>query len=479
MRKRGRSYVKKDKKMIYTLAAIFMIIFTLLIGYLIYFTIFKKKEMSIHPYNNRLDHLESEVIRGDIYDNKLMLLATTDEEGKRVYPYDTLYAHIVGYSQKGKTGVEALANSELLYPDYSLFSILKMAFKNEKFDGRDVVLTIDHDYQSAVAEAMSGKKGGIVVLEATTGKIKAMYSSPHFTPNDIEANWVDLNSDEENSPLLNRATKGLYPPGSIFKVVTTLAYMRQNKGLDFTYNCTGSISGDHYTIKCFNGTAHGEVDLNKAFEKSCNSYFVALGESLPNGALRSAGEAVKFNGALDVDFGYSVSQLSLTDNDTAFEKAATAIGQGRTLTTPLHMAILAAAIANDGVSMQPYLIEYTKKHQNNQIKTGIIKDRNMPKIGEALMTEAEAYKLQELMEGVLDRGTAVSLPEKGLLVGGKTGTAQNETKADHSWFMGYAKDPNDEAKAPIAFAVVVEGGGKGAQALSVSNSILEAYRKSK
>lgn len=473
MRRRRANPVKQDRKMIYTLAAIFMIIFAVLIGYLVYFTIFKQKQMSIHPQNNRLNNIESEVIRGNIYDSNLTILATTDEDGNRVYPYKNLYAHVVGYSQNGKTGVEALANSELLYPSYSFVSILKRAFMNEKFEGRDVVMTVDHTYQSAIADAMSGRHGGVVVMEATTGKIKAMYSSPNFDPNTIEVNWTELNHDDENSPLLNRATNGLYPPGSIFKVITTLAYMRQNKGLDFTYNCTGSISGDNYTIKCYNGTAHGEVDLSEAFAKSCNSYFVALNETLPSAALKNAAEAVGFNGPLDVDFGYSVSRFSLTHTDTAFEKAATSIGQGRTLTTPLHMAILAGAIANDGVSMKPYLIEYTKK-QNGQIK-----DQNMPKVGEALMTEAEAYELQKLMEGVLDTGTAISLPEKGLLVGGKTGTAQNETEADHSWFIGYAKDPDDKTKAPIAFAVVVEGGGKGAQALKVSNSILEAYRQSK
>ena len=110
-------------------------------------------------------------------------------------------------------------------------------------------------------------------------------------------------------------------------------------------------------------------------------------------------------------------------------------------------------------------------------KNGSIKMSNKPKQMGPLMTEAQAKFLQELMERVVDHGTAVSLPEKGLIVGGKTGTAQNETEADHSWFMGYAKDPEGK-KAPIAFAVVVEGGGKGAQSLTVSDSILKAYRSS-
>ena len=477
--------MKQDKKMIYTIAGIFIVIFSLLVGYMIYFTIFKRDEMSVHAQNTRLNTLESEVVRGKIYDATVddsIILAETDEEGNRVYPYGDLYAHVVGYSQYGKTGIEALANSELLYPNYGFLSILKRAFFNEKFEGRNVVTTLGHDYQEKIAEAMEGKKGAVVVMEATTGRIKAMYSNPTFNPNEIEEDWNSLNTDEEHSPLLNRATRGLYPPGSIFKVITTLAYMRQsealqdtdlsNINLDFTYDCKGSISGDDFTIKCFKGKAHGKVDLSSAFAKSCNGYFVALGEKVGQGYLKAAAEAVGFNRPLDVDFGYSMSQFNLQPDDSDFEKGVTAIGQGRTLTTPLHMAMLASAIINDGVSMKPYLIQYAMK-QNGQVE-----DQQLPESIGTLMTEEEAYKLQSLMEGVLDFGTAVTLPEKQLVVGGKTGTAQNETSEDHSWFMGYAYDPNDESKAPIAFAVVVEGGGVGAQALDVSNYILEAYRES-
>ena len=472
--------MKQDKKMIYSIAAIFMMIFAVLIGYLIYFTIFKQKEISTHGQNTRMNTLESEVIRGKIYDNSAndnILLAYTDEEGNRIYPYGKAYAHVVGYSQYGKTGIEALANSTLLYPNYSLLSILKMAFLNDKFEGRDVVTTLNHTYQSKIAEAMKDKRGAVVVLEASTGKVLAMYANPTFDPNEIGENWSLLNTDEENSPLLNRATKGLYPPGSIFKVVTSLAYMRQNKKmdkpLDFTYDCTGSISGNEYTIRCFNGTAHGKVDLYHAFAKSCNSYFVALGKQLEQNQLKATAESLGFNQPLGVDFGYSVSQFNLQTNDSDFEKAATAIGQGRTLTTPLHMAMLASAIINDGKSMKPYLLDYTMK-QGRQI----INRQKAVEIGN-IMEESEAYELQALMEGVVDHGTAVTLPEKNLVVGGKTGTAENETEADHSWFMGYAYDPNETPKDAIAFAVVVEGGGKGAQALTVSDSILEAYRSNR
>lgn len=464
---------KQEKKMIYMIALIFVIIFGILIGYLVYFNIFKQKEMSTHSQNTRMSHLASEVIRGNIYDATLKTLATTDKDGTRYYPYDTLYAHAVGYCQNGKTGAEALADSELLYPNYTLLSIFKMALFNEKFHGRDVVLTLDHRYQEGIAQAMKGKRGAAVVMEASTGKILAMYANPHFNPNTIQEEWQALNTDEEDTPLVNRATKGLYPPGSIFKLVTTLAYMNVSDTLDFTYDCTGGIKGEDYKISCYNGTAHGEIGLKEAFEKSCNSYFIALSRTLPEGALKAAAESLGFNRAMPSGIGYSLSRFNLKQKDSAFEHDATAIGQGRTLTNPFQMAWIAAAIANDGVSMKPYLVQYSMK-QNGQIK-----DRTMPQVAQTLMTEEKAQQLQQLMEGVLDYGTAVSLPEKGLVVGGKTGTAENETEADHSWFVGYAKDPKDTAKPTIAFAVIVEGGGKGAQALKVSNSILETYRSIK
>jgi len=216
----------KNKKFIYGITCIYISLFAVLIFYVVYFTAIKQKQISVHPNNTRLNNLEQEVIRGNIYDTNMKLLATTTDE-KRVYPKGSLYAHVVGYAQRGKTGVEALANTELLYPDYNIVSLFKNAFLNEKFEGRDIVLTLDDRYQEAVAQAMKGKKGGVIVIEPTTGKIKAMYANPGFNPNNINEDWETLSKDTKNSPLINRATNGLYPPGSTFKMITALAYLNQ------------------------------------------------------------------------------------------------------------------------------------------------------------------------------------------------------------------------------------------------------------
>ncbi|MDF2612605.1 MAG: penicillin-binding protein transpeptidase [Clostridia bacterium] len=465
--------VDKNRKIIYTITSIFIGMFALLILYIVYFTAIKQKQISVHPYNTRLNTLEQEVIRGDIYDANMKILATT-ANNKREYPKGSLYAHAVGYSQRGKTGVEALANTELLYPDYNLVSLFKNAFANEKFEGRDIVLTLDDRYQAAVAKAMKGKKGGVIVIEPATGKIKAMYGSPGFDPNNINQDWESLTQDTKNSPLLNRTTNGLYPPGSIFKIITALAYISENKGenLDFMYECTGKITGDDYSIQCYNKTAHGHLDLMGAFYKSCNTYFVKLGETISVKSLKNTAEKLGFNHPLYFDMDYARSKFQLVETESPFEKAATFIGQGKTLTTPLHMAMIASCIANDGVMMKPYLLDYSMN------KKGSVKVKYLPQYKEAIMEEETAKVLQDMMTGVVSEGTAAKLKRENIIVGGKTGTAQNETSEDHSWFMGFAKYKNED-KNKLAFAVIVENGGKGAKALDVTDKILSVYEEIK
>lgn len=461
--------VKNKKKFVYTITIFFVLLFAILVGYLTYFTASKRSQISVHPNNRRLDHLEAEMIRGDIYDTNKNLLATS-EGGSRTYPYGKRYAHAVGYSQRGKSGAEALANTELLYPDYNVVSIFENAFQEKKFEGRDVVLTLDDRLQKAAERGLEGYKGAAVVIEPTTGKIKVMYANPAFDPNDLVNDWEDLIQDDENSPLVNRSTQGLYPPGSTFKVVTTIAYLEKMKdvAMDFSYNCTGEIRGDDFKIQCYNKRVHGNVNLQKAFEQSCNTYFVKLTEMLGAKELENTAVKLGFNAPLQFDMESTASQFKLTANDTPFEKGATYIGQGKTLVTPLHMAMIASTIANDGILMKPYIFDYSMS------KSGKIKNKHLPQYTKALIDEKTANTLETMMLDVVKNGTGQRLSRGDLTVAGKTGTAQNETGMDHSWFMGFAKYPGDEQYG-IAFAVVVENGGEGSKALNVVNRILDNY----
>ena len=181
-------------------------------------------------------------------------------------------------------------------------------------------------------------------MEASTGKILAMVSKPSYDPNSIYSDWSDLNSDEENSPLLNRATQGAYAPGSTFKVITTLAFMRQNSDYqNYTYDCDGSISEGDITIHCFNGNAHGSEDLRSSFANSCNSSFANIGLSLNIKQYRQTAEDLLFNKTLPGTLSAKKSSFSLDSSSSSGEIMMTAMGQGKTMVSPYHMALIAEA----------------------------------------------------------------------------------------------------------------------------------------
>ncbi|MGL4738104.1 MAG: peptidoglycan D,D-transpeptidase FtsI family protein [Cellulosilyticaceae bacterium] len=454
------------KKAIYSVAFLFIALFCGVAIYLGYFTIFERDRIAIHPYNRRLDHLDQEVIRGKIYDSTGEVLAET-VEGVRAYPYGRRYAHAVGYAQNGKIGAEALANTELLYPDYTLDSIFRNAFLGEKFEGRDVVLTLDNRLQAIAQEALGDYRGAVVMIEPSTGKIKAMYSNPTFNPNRIVEDWSELREDEARSPLVNRATNGLYPPGSIFKVFPTIGAMNSGVAQTFTYECKGYIEKEGHRIQCYDGRVHGKLELEEAFAKSCNTYFIALSEQVPFKELAQVCEQLLFNADLPVDFDYAKSQFP-TAQVSGFDQLAAYIGQGRVLVTPMHMAMVASIVANDGVLMKPYLFDHATNSKED------ILSKQLPEYIEAYLDETQSKALQQLMRQVVSEGTASRLSEIDLEIGGKTGTAQNATGKDHSWFIGFAK-PEESEKNTLAFAILVENGGQGAKALSVARALLQAY----
>ncbi len=462
--------MNENKKFIYMVTAVFAVLFAMLVGYLVYFTVSKKSELSVNPYNRRMDHIEQDVIRGNIYDTNHILLATT-KDGIRKYPEASIYAHAVGYSQRGKIGVEALANTELLYPDYNFSSIIRNTFYGEKFHGRDVVLTLDQRYQKGIAEEMSGYKGAVIVLESNTGKIKAMYSNPSFDPNQIIDNWEYLSTDNENTALLNRATSGLYPPGSIFKIITSIAYLQDSKLAQshFEYECQGKIHIKDYSVQCYNQKAHGKLKIEDAFAKSCNTYFIALKDKINTNDLKMIAEQLGFNKNLNFDMGGLHSKFQLTPTSPDFEKSLSYIGQGKTLVTPMHMAMLVSCIANDGILMKPYIFDYSMS------KSGKIKVKTLPHYEKSYIDEELSNKLKEMMIEVVDKGTATRLRRDDLIIGGKTGTAENETDKAHSWFIGFAKD-KDNNSSSISFAIIVENGEEGAYAQKVAKRIINIYK---
>lgn len=230
---------------------LFVTLFLALISYIVYFNVFRAKTIVNSPYNVRQDAFADRIIRGSITDRDGEVLAETQvgEDGteNRVYPYGAAFAHVVGYSNEtaGKSGLESIENSELLTSNAFFAEKFLNEFKDEKNHGDTVVTTLDAGLQQAAYNALGENRGAIMVMEASTGKILAMVSGPSYDPNTIAQDWEALNADSTYSPLLNRVTQGAYAPGSTFKIVTALEYMREHPD----YQITAIIVKDRSLMK--------------------------------------------------------------------------------------------------------------------------------------------------------------------------------------------------------------------------------------
>lgn len=454
-----------------------MILFLALMGYLVYFNVVRAKTVVNNPHNERQDNFAEQVVRGAITDRNGNVLAETQwaEDGSeyRVYPYGDIFAHVVGYSnpELGKTGLESVENFHLLTSNAFFLEKLKNEFQDQKDMGDTVVTTLDANLQQAAYNAMGANKGAVVVMEASTGKILAMLSTPSYDPNQIAANWDYLNADGENSPLLNRATQGAYAPGSTFKIVTTLEYMREYPDyMNYMYECGGAITVGDTTIHCFDNTVHGLEDLRSSVANSCNASFANIGLMLDKNAYRKTAEELLFNKKLPSVLDYTKSSFAVTEETGEAEMMMTAMGQGNTLVSPYHMALITAGVANGGTLMEPYLVEKVTNYTGTEIS------KNVPKSYRRLMTSEEAAQLKEYMRAVVDEGTGMLLGGQSYTAAGKTGTAEYsmvDGEKTHSWFMGFTNVDNPE----LVISVIVEGsdGQDGAKAVPIARQILDSY----
>ena len=332
------------------------------------------KSVISNTYNKRTDLLAEDVIRGDILTSDEKIIATTlvGEDGQelRSYPYGSLYAHVGGYLANGKSGLELYSNYYLLSSHANIFDRISQTLSSEKYQGDQVITTIDSRLQQACYDVLGNSKGAIVVLEPDTGKILAMVSKPDYDPNEIEAIWPAIVEEEESdSVLLNRASCGKYPPGSTFKVITALEFIRENRNYaEYVYDCTGTGIFQSVSIQCANGTAHGEVDLTDALAYSCNGYFVSSGLTLNQDKLKQLTKDFYFEEEVSFELPYIKSRYYLDASTDRSLIPQTVFGQGDTTISPLHNAMIYATIANGGVMMRPYLIDHVESVDGSIVK---------------------------------------------------------------------------------------------------------------
>lgn len=451
---------------------LFLILFLCMMGNFAYYIQFNSTEDVNNSYNTRQEKLEIKVLRGKILSEDGQVLAETmvgkDGSETRHYPFGELFAHVVGYSTKGRYGVERSANINLLTSNAYIGERISNDIADEKNIGDNAITTLNVKLQQIAKDALGIYKGAIVVMEPDTGKILAMVSNPGFDPNYIVSQWDELNA-ETTSPLINRATSGLYPPGSTFKIVTLLEYLRENDSPeDYRFNCNGRFTFDGVTINCYHGSNHGSEDLRKSFAKSCNSSFANIGSELNYDKYKRTAEELLFNKDLPVRFNYRSSSFVCNDKADTEEKLHTAIGQGKTVVSPLHMAMITSAVANNGVMQKPYVIDRIENYQGAVIK------QYKPDDYKQVMTEDEASFIKDYMISVVEEGTGSKLSGLSYSVAGKTGSAEyNDQKGDsHSWFTGFSnvEDPD------IVVTIIVEGAGSGSDyAVPMAKRIFDAY----
>lgn len=454
---------------------IFVFLFCGLVANLVYFMTVQSKEVINNSYNQRQSLLAKRVVRGEIRGSKGEVLAKTKKDAMgnetRYYPYGRVFTHVVGHSSQGKTGVELSENFNLLTSNENPVTNLQRKLSGEKTIGDNAVTTLNVELQKVAYNALGNNRGAVIVSEPSTGKILALVSKPDYDPNpsSLNVNWDSLVADTNHSScLVNRATQGLYPPGSTFKIFTTLEYIRENSNYNkFSYTCSGTERQDGFVVNCYRNHVHGKVDLKHAFAKSCNSCFAYLGTTLDINQFQKTCKDLLFQSELPTTLTYKKSSFVLNSKSDKEEIMHTAMGQGKTQITPLHANMIVGAIANKGTLMKSYVVDHLENASGKVVR------QDKPVTYGNVMTEEEAGILTEYMKEVIQSGTATSLRSLSYSVAGKTGSAEyDSTKNSHAWFLGFA--PADNPK--IAVTVIVEGVGTGSEyAVPIAKKIFQSY----
>jgi peptidoglycan glycosyltransferase len=389
-----------------------------------------------------------------------------DDEYKyqRVYDEGKLYAHVTGsYSFFGASGgLEQAENAFLSGSSDKLFyRRVSDLFTGRRAQGANIETTLDPKVQAAAADGLKGITGAAVALDPKTGAILAMVSHPGYDPNDlashdlrvVERNSTALNKDPEK-PLLNRTINELYPPGSVFKVITAAAALSTGEYTESSVlpgpalldlPQTSADLPNHDGRAC---SPSGEVTMTQAMAVSCNTAFAYLGMQIGADALQSQAAKFGFGDALSVPM--RVTPSSVPGELNKPQLAQSSIGQYDVQVTPLQMAMVAAGIGNQGVVMKPYLVDSVIGSD-----LSVIESADPQELSQAVTPEVAA-QLTRMMEAVVEGGTGTRAQIPGVDVAGKTGTAQHgEGRKAHAWFISFA--PANDPK--IAVAVIAEDGG--------------------
>ena len=491
---------KKARRQIVFTAVVFIVLFGVMTAYLCGYAIINRHWLFDNDYNSRDSLLEAHNQRGRILSADGEELAYSDEENNRYYPYGSEFCHVVGYSILGGSGIDEYMKYELLHSDIPFDSKLEYDRNESKYPGNDVYTTLNVRMQEIAYSQLGDERGAVIVTEPSTGRILAMVSKPDYDPNSLGLIWESLRSDDSGAaPLLNRATQGLYPPGSTFKIVDSVEFLQEDPSNfnTFSFDCDdGVYENDGESIHCFqdehgNYEIHHQQNLEQAFAHSCNSAFAKIvSEDLDLNRFRKTLRRMMFDKELPYDLPCSTSHSQLLeDRDiSAHNLMQVAIGQGTTEVSPLHMNMITMSVANKGILMRPYLIDSVRTAEDKLIRQYSEKQEG------TLMDEETAGYVRRLMRGVTrvtydaDNGSDVwgTASEfegtQSYIAFGKTGTAEFVEEGDeensHAWFTGFSVDADkgEDGDPDLCITVLIENGGVGSdKAVPIAKRILDSW----
>ena len=460
--------------------AIIVIMFLSLMAALTYIHFFQAAKLNADGRNARTIYRQYQMDRGSIVvaGEPIADSVPSDDDYKylRTYAQGSLYAHLTGYYSvvyNSMAELEKSQNSVLSGSDSSLFKQrIQELITGKQPQGGTVALTIDPAVQQAAAQALGNRKGAVVAINPTSGKILAMYSSPSYDPNQLASHssetaqqaWESYNSNPDK-PLLNRASGGdLYPPGSVFKIITASAMLESGltpeSKIDSPtlYTLPGTTTQiPNATGVCGDGS--GKSTLRTALVLSCNTSFAKAGVDLGASVLQKKAEDFGFGKSIDI--GISMNPSQFPDPADEASLAMDAFGQKDIQVSPLQMAMVASAVANHGTLMQPYLVDQTLSSDLEILST------TKPRVFSEPISRGVADQLTSMM---LDVTKHDSLGLPGVNVASKTGTAENAGE-DHAWFISFEAAEDSR----VAVAVFVEHGGYGARTAGpIAMSVMKA-----
>lgn len=464
------------QKNIKNVMIVFLLLFIALISYISYSTLFKNQIALDSVYNKRNQAEKNRVLRGTIYDRDMNPLTTGEKTGEfsqtRKYVGGVAFSHVVGYNDAkyGASGIEKKFDKELSGQSVNSIKDMFSSKKDENKVGNHVVTTLNSKLQQRAFEVLGNRKGSIVALNPKTGEVLAMVSKPSFDANTIQEDFEKL-SQQEDTPFLNRAVSGLYPPGSTFKVITAISALENMSDItNRTFNDEGKISfNESEYLENYKGYAYGSIGLRTAFLKSSNVVFGTLAMELGNDNLKGTSEKFFFN--------KDIPSETLTIDNSIFPKyksdevgniAQSGIGQSGVLASPIEMALVASTIANNGVMMEPNVVKEIISPEGKVVKNYEQKE------AATVTTPENAALLKEYMKAVVNEGTGQAANLWKVQVSGKTGTADHDSgdKEPHTWFIGFAGYDDPE----IAFAIIAEEGGNDSfNASAMAKELMKSY----